>query len=58
MSDLKDIDGLAESALKILKDEALYSYLSTNARRTAVEEFNIERIIPIYEKLYEDTLKV
>lgn len=50
---LGDIEALAEASRKILTDEALHAGMARAARERAVSEFDVERIIPQYEALYE-----
>ena len=50
---LGDIEALTESTRKILLDEELQARLATAARRRAVEKFDQDRIVPLYEAYYE-----
>ncbi len=50
---LGDIDAFTESAYRILTDDALHKRMARAARRRAVEEFDTEHIIPLYEAHYE-----
>jgi L-malate glycosyltransferase len=55
LSDVGDVDAMAQNALTILKDDAVLSKFKTNALQTA-HEFSIEKIVPLYEKLYLEAL--
>jgi glycosyltransferase involved in cell wall biosynthesis len=46
-----DIGGLAEAALRLLRDEELKRRLGRNARLMVEEEFNYEKVIPKLAKL-------
>jgi glycosyltransferase involved in cell wall biosynthesis len=51
-----DLESMAESALRLLTDEALHQRVGAAARKTADERFCDERIVPIYEAYYEEIL--
>ncbi|WP_306350197.1 N-acetyl-alpha-D-glucosaminyl L-malate synthase BshA [Flavobacterium sp. '19STA2R22 D10 B1'] len=55
LSDVGDLDGMAENALKILKDEATLATFKINAREVA-QQFDILNILPLYEDLYHKAL--
>lgn len=50
------VEEMAEASLKILKSDRLWSKMSAACRKRAVETFSTERILPRYEKLYNDVL--
>ena len=50
---LGDIDCMTDRARRILTDEALHARMAAAARERAVAAFEIDRIIPLYEDLYE-----
>ena len=52
----EDLDGMARSALRLLTDEDLRRRVAAAARATAVERFCDTRIVPEYERFYEETL--
>lgn len=54
---LGDIDALTEKTRAILSDDALQERLAEGARRRAVEMFDQERIVPVYEAYYEQALQ-
>ena len=51
LSDVGQIDEMAENALRILKDDATLNKFKENALKTA-EKFDIKSIVPLYETLY------
>lgn len=55
LSDVGDVDAMSANALKLLTDDVLYQSFSENARNRA-EEFDVSRIVPMYEKLYNKVL--
>ncbi|HRP57596.1 N-acetyl-alpha-D-glucosaminyl L-malate synthase BshA [Agriterribacter sp.] len=52
MADIGDTTQMAQYAIDILKDENTFKRFKTNARKQA-ENFDITRIVPQYEHLYE-----
>lgn len=55
LSDVGDINAMAENALSILKDETKLREFKKNALAQAAK-FDIAKILPMYEKLYESVL--
>jgi N-acetyl-alpha-D-glucosaminyl L-malate synthase BshA len=51
LSDVGEINEMAENALKILKDDSVLNEFKKNALHVA-ETFDIKNILPIYEALY------
>ncbi len=51
LSNVGEIDEMAENALRILKDDATLNKFKENALKTA-EKFDIKSIVPLYETLY------
>ncbi len=51
LSDVGDIDAMAENALKILRDEKTLQQFKIKALATA-RQFDIQNILPLYEELY------
>jgi glycosyltransferase involved in cell wall biosynthesis len=51
-----DLDGMADSAVRMLEDRELHRRIAVAARRTAVERFSDTRIVPLYESYYEEVL--
>lgn len=56
LSDVGDVDEMAKNALKILVNEANLEKFKSNARASA-ERFDILKILPLYEDLYEKAYK-
>lgn len=56
MGDVGDTDQMARYAIEILKDESTFSRFRDNARKQA-DNFDITRIVPQYEQLYERLYK-
>lgn len=52
LSNVGDVKSMTENSLKILQNPDLKAEMSQNARKRA-EEFDISRIVPLYEALYE-----
>ncbi|WP_293890336.1 N-acetyl-alpha-D-glucosaminyl L-malate synthase BshA [Flavobacterium sp.] len=55
LSDVGDIDGMAENALKILFDDATLGQFRAQALGVA-QQFDIKNILPLYEALYHQAL--
>ena len=49
-----DIAAQAARVTALLNDEALHARVSQAARRTATDRFCTDRIIPLYERYYEE----
>ncbi|WP_295336274.1 N-acetyl-alpha-D-glucosaminyl L-malate synthase BshA [Flavobacterium sp.] len=56
LSNVGDIDNMAENALKILKDDKILEQFRTNALNIA-KRFDIKNILPLYENLYIQAIK-
>ena len=56
LSDINAIDDMSENAIHILSDNNRLSEFKSNAKRVA-QTFDIHKIVPKYEAIYEDTLK-
>ena len=52
MSDVGDVADMSKQALAILKDDKILHQFKKNAAAHA-KKFDISKIIPLYEKLYE-----
>ena len=52
LSDVGDVDDMAKNALKILSDNAILEKFKRNAVVSA-QRFDIEKIVPMYEDLYQ-----
>ena len=53
---LGDIEAFTERVRNILSDEDLHNRLSQGARAHAVEDFDIDQIVPHYEDYYEEVM--
>lgn len=51
-----DVDAMAASARELLDDDEKWATFSAAARRRAVEEFSIHRIVPMYEAFYRKVI--
>jgi len=56
LSDVGDVEDMAKNALKILSDEAVLEKFKQNAVVSA-QRFDIEKVVPLYEALYEKAHK-
>ena len=52
LSDVGNIDEMAENAISILKDEAVLAKFKQNAVKSA-EKFDLMNVLPLYEEVYE-----
>jgi glycosyltransferase involved in cell wall biosynthesis len=51
-----DVEAMAAGAISLLSDPVLHEAFSTAARRTAQDHFCATRIIPQYERYYQQVL--
>ena len=56
MEPVGDIAAQAARAVELLTDDALHQRIAAAGRARAIEEFSTERIIPQYERYYEQVL--
>lgn len=56
LSEVGDVDDMAENALKILTDDETLEKFKKNAAISA-QRFDIEKVVPLYEGLYKRALK-
>jgi len=56
LSNIGDVEDMAKNALKLLSNEALLLTFKANALNKA-KEFQLEKILPMYEAVYEGLLK-
>lgn len=56
MSNVGDVDDMAKNAISILKDDETLKKFKRNAYEQA-KKFDIHKILPMYEKLYQSVLK-
>jgi N-acetyl-alpha-D-glucosaminyl L-malate synthase BshA len=55
LSDVGDVNDMAKNAIAILKDDSSLEKFRSNAYEQA-KKFSIEKILPMYEKLYEKVI--
>lgn len=55
LRDVGDVEGMAQDAISILKDETVLLKYKLNARKQA-EKFSVENVLPQYESLYREVL--
>jgi len=56
IAEIGDVDKMADYALRLLEDRNIYKIFSENALDRATTLFSAEKIIPEYEKYYEEIL--
>lgn len=56
LSDVGNIDEMAENAIKILENETILAEFKANALDVA-KQFDIKNILPLYEKLYQEAIE-
>ncbi|MGL2986900.1 N-acetyl-alpha-D-glucosaminyl L-malate synthase BshA [Flavobacterium sp. RSSA_27] len=56
LSDVGDVEEMAQNALKILKDDQTLASFKQNAL-TIAKKFDIKNILPIYEELYQKAIQ-
>jgi N-acetyl-alpha-D-glucosaminyl L-malate synthase BshA len=56
LSDVGDIEGMAQNALKILSSDSVLIKFKNNAFEVA-KQFTVEKIVPMYEAVYEEALE-
>lgn len=56
LSNVGDVDGMTQNALKILQNKNIHNTFKKGAIESAAK-FDIHKIVPLYEKLYIDSLK-
>jgi N-acetyl-alpha-D-glucosaminyl L-malate synthase BshA len=57
LEDVGDVEAQAARSLQLLTDGVLHTRMAAAARRTALTRFCTERIIPQYERYYEEVLR-
>jgi L-malate glycosyltransferase len=55
LSPVGDINSMAKNALKILENDTILNQFKENALKTA-QQFDIKNILPLYEKMYQETI--
>ncbi len=56
IAEMGDVQRMAKYSVDLLSDERKWELFSQNARRRAEEKFDVNLVVPIYEKLYEEAL--
>jgi len=56
LSNIGDVDDMAENALKILESPEVHAEFKQNARKTA-KNFETKNIVPLYEEVYNKALQ-
>ncbi|HEY3251599.1 MAG TPA: glycosyltransferase, partial [Ignavibacteria bacterium] len=56
IAEIGDIDKMADYALQLLQDEKKYKIFSENAHERSATMFSVEKVVPEYEKYYEEIL--
>ncbi|MDQ3070543.1 MAG: N-acetyl-alpha-D-glucosaminyl L-malate synthase BshA [Acidobacteriota bacterium] len=51
-----DLDGMAASAVRVMKDDALHARITRTGRQTVETEFCADLIVPKYEEYYDEVL--
>jgi N-acetyl-alpha-D-glucosaminyl L-malate synthase BshA len=51
-----DLDGFAASAVSLLTDAALHARIAAAARQRVCEQFCADRVVPMYERYYDQVL--
>ena len=54
---LDDVEGMAASAVRLLTDDALHRRIAIAARQRVVNEFCVDRVLPMYEDCYERVMQ-
>lgn len=57
LHDPDDLDGMAATGTALLTDADLHARIAGAGRRTVEEKFCAEKIVPIYERYYEEILR-
>ena len=53
----EDLDGMAQRGVQLLTDDALHRRFAAAGRREVVEKFCADRVVPMYERFYEQLLQ-
>ncbi|MFC0604383.1 N-acetyl-alpha-D-glucosaminyl L-malate synthase BshA [Winogradskyella pulchriflava] len=56
LSDVNAIEDMSENAIKILSDVNVLNQFKANAKKQS-QKFDLHNIVPMYEDIYEETLK-
>jgi N-acetyl-alpha-D-glucosaminyl L-malate synthase BshA len=58
IAEIGDIERMAKYAIDLLTNETKHRLFAEAARRRALEHFDVERIVPMYERYYEKVLSM
>ncbi len=56
LAEVGNVEAMASYAIKLLSDDKLLAEIKKKAKARALE-FDLVNILPIYEKMYEETLE-
>lgn len=56
LAEVGNVEAMSNYTIKLLSDEKLLAQMKINAKEQAIK-FDLKNILPIYEKMYEETLK-
>jgi N-acetyl-alpha-D-glucosaminyl L-malate synthase BshA len=56
LAEIGNVEAMSNYTIKLLSDENLLAQMKHNAKQQAIK-FDLKNILPVYEKMYEDTLK-
>ncbi len=56
LAEIGNVEAMSNYTIKLLSDEKLLAQMKHNAKQQAIK-FDLKNILPVYEKMYEDTLK-
>jgi len=56
IAEIGDVDRMAKYVVQLLTNEKKYELFAENARKRAVEKFEISKIVPDYEEYYKEIL--
>ncbi|MBK7378917.1 MAG: N-acetyl-alpha-D-glucosaminyl L-malate synthase BshA [Ignavibacteriales bacterium] len=57
IAEIGDVERMAKYAIDLLTNEKKYSLFSKNARERAVQLFDVSKVVPMYEKHYQNILE-
>jgi len=57
IAEIGDIERMAKYAIDLLTNEKKYALFSKNSRERAVQQFDVSKVVPMYEKHYRDILE-
>ena len=56
LAEIGNVEAMSNYTFKLLRDEKLLAQMKINAKQQAIK-FDLKNILPIYEKMYEETLR-